>query len=497
MQLLRKIIFYIFAVIYVSTCPLLILYAFGYIYNPQAREGYSKTGLIYLSSAPSGAEIFVTGTSCDKTTPAAVRELLPGEYGVELRLEGYRPWARTVPVEEEKATVLDSVLLIPDKWQSRRILADEFNDLVPIPKSGFFLAEEGRTPGNIHVCDYRRERAWTLIDAGSPFKEARVVDIFTERASSMVVARVKLDRSERFLWIDFADGSNTVKDITALLPADPDRIRWQASDENTLYVLRENAVKKVDVSSEAVYPEFAIGVKGFGLSEDGVYLLNEDNTIIEVDSDGKRLRKVLEDFDLGGMLFGRGEAFDIYVLSREFLVFTGERGQLISNRLPYRFVPEGVRGIRFDSGTKRLLVWQKERIGILDFTAERTGGEGFEKGPKLAWIYSKGRDIRQCFWVYGASHILFSDGAQLKLLATESYGEFFLNEVFRVKEGTAVYYSEEAGKMYFLDSPDGALRSVEILPEKGLIKAPFPEITGSKKKTKLEELWSSDSQGTT
>ena len=61
MLILRKIVFYIFALFYIVFCPLVVLYAFGYIFKPQSEEVVVKTGIIYLSTAPAGASIYVNG----------------------------------------------------------------------------------------------------------------------------------------------------------------------------------------------------------------------------------------------------------------------------------------------------------------------------------------------------------------------------------------------------------------------------------------------------
>ena len=496
MQLLRKIFFYIFTAVYIVTCPLLILYAFGYIYNPEAKEGYSKTGLMYLATDPAGARIYVDGTLNKNTTPSVVRDLLPGEYPVELKLEGYRSWSQTVPVETEKATVLDSVLLVPEKWESTRILPGDFTDVMPLEDSGFFLVNGKGLLEDIHVCDYVQEKAWSLLGEDSPLGGSQFGGLFSEEKSQAVVIEVKTAEGTKYLWVQVAESNNTVKDITALVEGTPADIRWDAGQQNTLFILRDGVLRKIQVDTGALFPEYVTGVKGYGLFGGEAYVLNNDNTIVAVDGNGKVTRKILDDPEVGLSVFGEKGTFDIKVLDEDLMVFVGEKGELLANRLPYRFVAGGVRGVKYYRSSSQLLIWQKDRIGVLNFASEETGNIGFERGPKLVWIYTEGRDIQQCYWAYKASHVLFRDGAKICLLAIESYDEFILEEVFKVRQGTSVYYSDDTGKMYFLDSPKGMLRSVEIVPKKGLIETPFPEINGDKKKTKLEELWSSDSPAT-
>lgn len=47
------------------------------------------TGKIFLSSSPSGADIYFENNKTGKTTPDSLTSLLPGSYIIKLRLVGY------------------------------------------------------------------------------------------------------------------------------------------------------------------------------------------------------------------------------------------------------------------------------------------------------------------------------------------------------------------------------------------------------------------------
>lgn len=59
MLLLRKIVFYILSAIYIVLCPLIILYAFGYIFTPDTERNITKTGVVYVATSPPGATVYV------------------------------------------------------------------------------------------------------------------------------------------------------------------------------------------------------------------------------------------------------------------------------------------------------------------------------------------------------------------------------------------------------------------------------------------------------
>lgn len=73
-----------------------------------------QNGLIFVSSKPAGASIYVNGQKQGETTN--VRLLMPaGQYAFELRRDGYRPWKRAINIEGETVARFDYPFLFPTK----------------------------------------------------------------------------------------------------------------------------------------------------------------------------------------------------------------------------------------------------------------------------------------------------------------------------------------------------------------------------------------------
>ena len=468
MQLLRKIFFYIFTAIYVVLCPLLLLYAFGYIYKPGPGPAVVKTGLIYFATAPPGAAIYVNDVQQTEKTPTAIRDLLPGKYSVRLALSDYTAWKETVPVEAEKATVLDKILLIPDQWESDVLIPGKWQEIIPVPGTDFFLARGDPAAGSFFVLDYKTEKAHPFLSPESPYKECGVISYFTSEGSSAVLLRAACEKQEKFLWAQLDRNEGAVKDVTELFPQEPAKIMWPP-DEEHFFVFQEGHINRVDVSTGAIYPEYIRNVRGFGLSDGWIYCLLDDGTFLRMDYDKKNKKVLLDDAALAESIFGKEGFFEVKVLSDDVTLFLGDKGQLLANHLPYRFIDKGVRGTELHPKLNRVLVWKKGRIGILDFQTEKTGNVNFEKGPTLTWVYTQGKDIKQAFLAYDASHVLFLDSSGVFLIEIEEYGEFKIEEVFQVKEKSTIFYSEVTGKMYFLDHTTSEIQSVIIVPKQGIM----------------------------
>ena len=109
----RKKLFYVFTGIYVIGCPILILYAIGFWFKPSTGD-FLETGVISLSTNPSGASIYLNNKKVNSKTPTVIRSLPPGEYFLLMRLKEYEDYKTRVRVDKGKAVVLEEIKLIQE-----------------------------------------------------------------------------------------------------------------------------------------------------------------------------------------------------------------------------------------------------------------------------------------------------------------------------------------------------------------------------------------------
>src|SRR5271154_6324681 len=112
---LRKIIFYIFFLIYLILCPLIVARMLGFVINPLTHR-LVKTGLVYVSTNPPDATVTIDGRMAHQKTPTVIRDLTPGKHFIRIELRAYTDWEWNIPIIGKKATVLANILLIPEEW---------------------------------------------------------------------------------------------------------------------------------------------------------------------------------------------------------------------------------------------------------------------------------------------------------------------------------------------------------------------------------------------
>ncbi|HLD55999.1 MAG TPA: PEGA domain-containing protein [Candidatus Omnitrophota bacterium] len=486
---MRRVVFYLFTLIYLVFCPVLIMYALGYIYQPGEHQGIVKTGLIYLSTAPSGASIYLGSSRFTKKTPAVLPDLLPGLYPVRLTLKKYRTWSEVLPIEKGKATVLEQILFVPEALEQKQLLDGSFSDLIPLNGTRYFLVSKGNTLRDLYVYDWKDEKIWPLVPSRSPFSGAKWNHPVLVDKSPALFLEIRTDDQKRYLWVVLKGrGESEMRDVTDLLPEEVENVQCDPQEKKHLFFLSGHTLNRLTVNSREPYSVVLENVRSYGLFEKEIYLLKSDHSFTLMDLEGKKEKQLLRDPGLGEALFGDGRKYAVRIYSDDMIFFWSSDGELLSNHLPYRLIKEGVLEARYHSKTKRLLVWKDDAIGVLDFSKERDEKSVFESGPKLVWVFRKGKNIKQAYWVYEGSHIVFRDENEVFLLELETYGKPHLYPLLEVKPKSSVAYLEETGKLYILKRSTGELSEAELVPKLEILQLPFPERREETKKSEIVEL---------
>lgn len=477
MLFLRKIIFYSFLVSYLVFCPLILLYAFGFIFKPGAKQGVVKTGLIYLESAPAGASVYLGSSLYTQKTPATLGELIPGTYKVTLSLQEYLRWTKEIEVQANKAVIFDKVILVPNKWKSEELQAKNFKDMVPVLSSDSLILCQNQKVSGYYAYIFATGKLMNLFSNSSIPGSSKVKQVFKVDSSSEMIFEIDGPRDKQFIKTELVNQEIEITDISQFISQLPSQLQWDPQDSEHIFSLLDSDLNRIDLGSSAVYPEYFQRVRGYGIFNRKLYVLDELNTLRRMNYDKGFPEYLLKDPILGKFLFQDKHNVQVKPFLDNVIVFLDDSGELVINRLPHRFsgLQKGVLGVSFDPKGNRLLLWKKDSLGILDFSAQKLEDTAFQKGVRLYWPYRQGRNISQAFWVFDYSHILFRDGDAVFLLEVLPHGVPELVGIVKVKKGSSIYYSEKSGTLYYLERSKGTLNSILIVPTKNLIGQVLPK----------------------
>ncbi len=106
----RRIIPWVFAIVFVVLAPSLLFYTAGYRLNPNKRV-IERNGTLILDTTPGNARIFLNGQEHPDKTAATLQNVTPGTYQVRFERQGYYPWEKRLEVKAEQVTFANKIYL--------------------------------------------------------------------------------------------------------------------------------------------------------------------------------------------------------------------------------------------------------------------------------------------------------------------------------------------------------------------------------------------------
>lgn len=461
----RKLLFYVFLALYFVLTPYAILYALGYLISPNpSGEIINKTGLISVVTEPKGARILVNGRKFSSLSPAAVRDLLPGRYSVQLIKKGYETWKKEVPIEEGWATRLEPAVLLPSRPEEEALSKENFYLLLPFLSEFRVFAFKDNLLESLTGIDIFLKREFQAVQKTEGAAPLPVLDYYHKPGSSLVLFKTGSVQKPGWQAVQLGR-EKEIKDITGFVPAGADFLDWDARSPDWIYFLKDGSIGAFQWKKGQTAGNLAQDVLGMGIKNGRLYVLKKDFTLWSAGAKGENLREEISETEgLQKIIpFAQGEKwFRIEVLKRDFfqkdlILFYGAGGRLLTNWAPYRLADSGVEGWQYAtrSEEEKVLFWTAHELSVLEFIRETEDNP--RRQPALQLLYSAGRGIRQAFWAYDDTHVVFRDGDSVFLTEARPPEPFLVRPLERVSVQSPVFYHDLTKTLYFLNPVSGQI----------------------------------------
>ncbi|OIO36649.1 MAG: hypothetical protein AUJ74_01600 [Candidatus Omnitrophica bacterium CG1_02_44_16] len=432
MPLARRIIFYIFVVLYLVLCPILVLYTLGFILNPKEGE-WVHTGLIHFSTIPEGANVYLGKSRFIHFTPTVIQELISGSYDIAIRHKGYKAWEHTVWLDAGKAIAFDNIMLVPNVWGSQALSQERFSQIHPLDGTDIMLVCKGPTLGECLVYDRKKEKAIPLLSYGSKFYDFQFDSVFTSKKSHSIVLYGGPIWGRKYLFLGLGNENEDgleITDITKFFPARPVDIVWESGKDKVLFAVYQEYINRLDIKTGEFYPRYVENVAGYGLYGRRLYYLDKNKRIMRLSADAQK---------------------DERIFFRHWFEQQKNREIVFENYL----IGKGGRGALYNEDSDYLLAWTRREIIA-----------------NAQLLHKEGIDIEKCFWAKDGHRVIFKDGEMVYLLEIEPQGKNHVDWVVKVKKGTSVAYIQETGYLYYLSDNEGILSRILIAPPKKVSSQP-------------------------
>lgn len=288
---IRRILYAIFIIAFLIIAPVVSFYAAGYKFSLSGIK-FQKTGTFIFDTEPEGAKIFINGKqqqtflkryySKEKsfiTTPAKIKNILPGEYNVKFELDGYLLWQKKLTIHPGTSTYAENVYLfkknLPMLINSGKI---EYLKLAPNQNKIAMLSSE-----QIKIIDLNSETEIIKLNIKK-----------TPAGCSWAPNNNKILINKSI--IDITDGKNEVN-LTDYIKTEINNIKWDINDSSKLYYTDKNSINNFIITAKTNKLLFKnLLFDDYLIKNDNLYLITRTGNVNHLEifqlSSGERIKKI-------------------------------------------------------------------------------------------------------------------------------------------------------------------------------------------------------------
>ncbi len=104
----RRILPWIYGLVFLAAAPVLVFYTAGYRYNPKKSVLEYNASLI-ADSFPKGMRVYVDGQDTGELTPTTIQNITPGSHRIKYERAGYQTWEKLLLMTPEQVTFADQI----------------------------------------------------------------------------------------------------------------------------------------------------------------------------------------------------------------------------------------------------------------------------------------------------------------------------------------------------------------------------------------------------
>lgn len=272
-KLTAAYIFMIVAIITITTFVIFFVLNFRFNRDDGQVEQYA---FLQFKSVPSGAAIMVDGKLLGSKTPTKT-SVPEGSHTVVISKSGYKDWRKTVNAKAGVITWLNYALLVPAKLTLEPVgTYQSVNSTLASPRGRYILLEGDASSPSFELIDIssNKAKAASLVIPASVYSEANyygVVHNFRivewDGGERYVLVEHKYNDKTEWLVLDTQDVEST-QNISALFKEPITDADFLGNGGNSIYVLSQTNIYKVELSSKTISGPLISSVTSFEVFDD-------------------------------------------------------------------------------------------------------------------------------------------------------------------------------------------------------------------------------------
>lgn len=459
----RRIILTLAILLFVILSPAIILYSSGYRLNLNDFS-LKKVGMIIIESTPREINVIINNKLLSDRTPFKKSNLAPKDYFIKLEKENYQSWGKNLSVESQTVTWITNVILFLTEpsldiyAQDNSIIEsklspdeDYYAYISKTNKNNYILKLlNTNSRENINIFDLNDYSDKKLKD----FKANNISNVLWSNNSQYVLLTIDNGNNRKNIVLDTKELD---KEPALIEDSNIESIMWDINDENFIYYLFDQQLKKLNINNQEISTKIAENVTHFDLVDNSIiytknikqndeqfssiYLVNKNKSEINSEEIYESLNIINE------------EITDVEAVKEDrYLFSTDEKKLYLVNNSNIIKIADDIKSYEW-SDKEKFLYYSDDILGHYYIEEDKDTCHPEYKLNQPVEIINQANKIDYAAWYPDAEHILYSSDGQINIIELDSRDIVNVSKILSdciTNKQNPIYFNDDGDKLFFI-----------------------------------------------
>jgi len=439
----RNILFISLLILFLIIAPITVFYSLGWRFNWTTKK-IVQTGVFYFKVWPKNAQVYLNGEFKKKTdiffSSAYIDNLLPGQYEIKIKKDGYYDWKKTLEIKKKEVTEGKNIVLIPQN-PNFNLLSEKIKDFFFSPnKEKVILKEEENEIWSLKLFDLDRNVKSHLINETDVSKgKVELIDLRFSPDSKDILLKLGLKENIYYYLLETDSSPAKLSKIDYL--DSPDQIYFHPQNSKKLFISQEATLNEVDLENKEILPPLLENIVVFSINGDNIYYLDDSGSFLKTDFSAQKKEKL----NIIPFSLKKETPYEIIISASK--IFIKEDNVLYifdENQKSFKRFFEPIKDLKLSPDFKKIVYFNDYEISFLFL--EKQYDQPTKEANEQLFLTRFSEKIENIFW-YTDYYLIFNLGDKIKVMEIDERDKINIYDLTQFKE-PKIFFSDK--KLYLL-----------------------------------------------
>jgi len=457
----RNIIFLILLLLFLIASPAAVMYGLGWRFDWKTKK-LIQPGIFYFKTWPKGCQIYINNVLKKKTDiffgAASVENLMPGNYDLEIKKEGYHSWKKNLLILKRQVTKAENIVLIP-KNPAIALLSKNTESFFFSPDEKKIVIKEKDSPEtdwSLKLIETKNDIKSHLISQqdlrlgvlspkgkGEP-EEIELIDLEFSQDSKKILLSLGAKEKIHYFVLDIK-----TKEITPLETTRAEKVFFDPENSNSLIALSDWEIKRI--APEQILLQDVVAA---AIEDKNIYYIDKQGFIYKTGLDNEHQERInIIPFEIKEEI-----KYELYATDNNILLKESQTLYFFDKeKMAFEKLLDPAKDFALCQDNKKIAYFNNNEIWVV-FLQEKYEQPQKNKGEKT-FINRFSENIGDLFW-YTENYLIFNLQDKIKITEIDDRDNINIVDLAEFKEPEIFF----ANKKLYVLSENSFYASEELIP---------------------------------